>query len=132
LNALQEARIPSPSYVLDTGRGLLLVWLHEMIPAAAASRWAAVEKCIVAALADFGADRKATDVARVFRVVFSANSKAVPARRPVGMIWCLGAPTKPYRYVFDPLADAVLPFTRAQLHALRAEKASRPAKGENR
>lgn len=127
LNALQEARIPFPSYVLDTGRGLLLVWLHDMIPAAATSRWSAVEKRVVATLIEFGADRKATDVARVFRVVFSINSKAEPARRVVGMIWCLGNAANPYRYDFDTLAGEVLPFTRAQLHSLRAEKASRPA-----
>jgi len=122
---LDEARIPSPSYVLDTGRGLLLVWLHNLISAQAQPRWAAVERHIVAALKDFGADAKATDSARVFRLVGSMNSKAEVARCRVGMIWCIGDPSSPFRYDFDTLADDVLPFTRAELIALRVEKAKR-------
>jgi hypothetical protein len=41
------------------------------------------------------------------------------------MIWCIGDPSSPFRYDFDPLADDVLPFTRAELIALRVEKAKR-------
>lgn len=125
LNALQEKRLPLPSYALDTGRGLLLVWLHTFLPEGARSRWAAVERLLVEALAEFGADPKATDVARVFRVVGSVNSKADPVRQRVGMIWSRGEPASPARYDFDDLANEVLPFTRAELVALRAERVLR-------
>lgn len=125
LMMLRSQLIPPPSYALDTGRGLLLVWLHEYLPEKARTRWAAVEKRLVGALAELGADSKATDVARVFRIVGSINPKADPARSRVGMVWCLGDPASPDRYIFDDLANEVLPFTRAALHSLAAEKALR-------
>src|SRR5690606_35213891 len=39
LAALDEERIPPPSYAMDSGRGLYLVWLHELLPPAALKRW---------------------------------------------------------------------------------------------
>ncbi|WP_435657804.1 hypothetical protein [Brucella pituitosa] len=131
LDFLEENAIPAPSYVLDTGRGLNLVWLHDAMPRAALPRWSAVQKQLATTLKVFGADPKALDAARVFRVVGSVNSKADQDRRVVGMIWCQGEPSNPYRYIFDDLANEVLPLKRSELVSLRAERAKRRANGYN-
>lgn len=128
---LEEAGTPTPSYVLDTGRGLNLVWLHDLLPRAALSRWTAVQKQLADILKPFGADLKALDAARVFRVVGSVNSRADWDRRIVGMIWCQGDPASPYRHDFNSLADEVLPLKRSELVALRTERAKHRAGGEN-
>lgn len=131
LDVLAECGTPAPSYVLDTGRGLNLVWLHNAMPRAALPRWSAVQKQLAVTLKMFGADPKALDAARVFRVVGSVNSKAGQDRCKVGMIWCQGEPSNPYRYDFDDLAIEVLPLKRSELVSLRAERAKRRANGIN-
>ncbi len=125
LETLDDDGIPLPSYALDTGRGLNLVWLHGLVPRAALSRWSAVQKRLADALKPFGADMRALDAARVFRVTGSINGRAEWDRRTVGMIWCRSDPSNPYRYTFDDLADEVLPLTRTELVSLRSERAKR-------
>ncbi len=129
LEALGEAGIPAPSYVMRTGRGLCLVWLHELLPRAALPRWQAVQKCLAELLTPFAADKAALDAARVFRVSGSMNSRADPIDAEVRMIWCNGDVAEPFRHVFSDLADEVLPHTRAKLFSLSAERAIRKAQG---
>ena len=122
LNALLEARIPSPSFAVSTGQGLALVWLHTPIPRAALPRWNACQRHIWQALKHLGADRCALDAARVLRVVgtrHSGTGTRVEALTPTGEVWS-----------FDALADEVLPVPRAELHALAAERAKRKARGK--
>ncbi|MGO4480296.1 hypothetical protein [Rhizobium sp. 2TAF27] len=129
---LEERRLPLPSYILSTGRGLVCVWLLELLPFAVLPRWNAVQKALAEALTDFGADKRALDAARVFRLAGSVNSKADQDRRHVGMIWCQGSPETPTRHEFGTLADEVLPFTQAELVSLRATRATRKATGLDR
>lgn len=129
---LEGEGLPLPSYVLDSGRGLNLVWLHDLVPRAALSRWSAVQRQLAEALKKFGADMRALDAARVFRVAGSINSRAEWDRRRVGMIWCEGDPANPFRYSFDALADEVLPLTRDEIVSLRAERAKRKAEGKSK
>ncbi|MCZ8548053.1 hypothetical protein OOJ09_28080 [Mesorhizobium qingshengii] len=124
---LEDEGLPQPSYVLNSGRGLLLVWLHELLPRRALPRWNRVQQRLAEALKSFGADKRALDAARVFRLVGSVNSKAEWERRKVSMIWCQGSPEMPTRYLFDTLADEVLRFTRCELVLLRNERAKRRA-----
>lgn len=128
---LEDQGLPQPSYVLNTGRGLLAVWLHELLPRAVLPRWNLVQQTLAEVLKPFGADKRALDAARVFRLSGSINSKAEWDRRTVGMIWCQGMPDTPNRYVFDTLADEVLPFTRGELVLLRGERAKRRAAGQD-
>lgn len=132
LGHLEEAMLPHPSYILSTGRGLVCVWLTELLPRAALPRWNAVQKRLGAVLEPFGADRRAQDAARVFRLVGSHNSRADHDRRTVGMVWCHGSPEAPTRNVFGTLADEVLPVTHADLISLRAERAKRKAEGKDK
>lgn len=132
IDHLEAAMIPLPSYILSTGRGLVCVWLTELLPRAVLPRWNAVQKRIRTVLETFGADRRALDAARIFRLCGSENSLAEWDRRTVGMVWCQGSPEAPTRHVFGTLADEVLPITQAELISLRAERAKRKAEGGDR
>lgn len=131
LRHLEDAMVPHPSYILSTGRGLVCVWLTELLPRAVLPRWNGIQKRLGAVLEVFGADKRALDAARVFRLAGSENSRAEWDRRTVRMIWCHGSPEAPARHVFSTLADEVLPVTHAELVSLRAERAKRKAKGKD-
>lgn len=132
LATLAEAKIPPPSFVMDSGRGLCLVWLHELLPPAVLKRWNLVQDRIGEVLAEFGADVNAKDAARVFRVAGSIHSEAEKDRRRVRLFWIQGSPGEPFRYSFDALADQVLPYTREQVVSFRAERAKRRASGKGK
>ncbi|WP_139069772.1 sigma factor-like helix-turn-helix DNA-binding protein [Tardiphaga robiniae] len=129
LPALDDAKIPPPSFVMDSGNGLHAVWLHGLLPKAAEKRWNLVQERLLDALKPFGADPNAKDAARVLRLSGSWN----PAARGIGrghvhLVWIQGSEiAKPFRYDFDALADEVLPLTRAEIVVLRAERAKRRA-----
>ncbi len=131
LGSLADQGVPAPSYILRTGRGLCLVWLHELLPRNVLPRWQAVQKRLSGFLTRFGADKMALDAARVFRVAGSINSRADPLDAEVRMIWCNGTPISPFRHVFGDLADEVLVHTRAELVSLSAERAKRKAQGRD-
>jgi hypothetical protein len=122
LETLALHRMPEPTFALATGRGLALIWLHSPVPRAALPRWRACQKAIHDALRHLGADRLATDAARVLRLVGTRNSRSgslVEAITPVGQVWN-----------FDTLADEILPIPRAELVALRLERAARRTRGQ--
>jgi len=129
--SLEEQGLPLPSYVLSTGRGLVCVWLTELLPFSVLPRWNLVQRTLADRLTDFGADKRALDAARVFRLVGSVNSRADWDRRHVGMVWCQGTPEAPTRHAFSTLADEVLPFTQAEIVSLRATRATRKAEGRD-
>lgn len=67
--------IPEPNMVIFSGRGLVLIWNIEPIPFMAMPLWRAVENFFMEQLKDLGADSKATDPARIFRLAGTVNSK---------------------------------------------------------
>lgn len=67
--------IPDPNVVIFSGRGLVLIWNIEPIPYMAMPLWRAVENYLVQALTAVGADAKASDPARIFRLPGTINSK---------------------------------------------------------
>ncbi len=73
-----EKDIQEPSAVIDSGRGLYLVYFLEKTISTVKSRrlFKLVATTLVNELADYGADRKCTDVSRIIRVVGSINSKS--------------------------------------------------------
>ncbi len=90
LEALARAGMPAPSFAVATGRGLALVWLHTPVPRAALPRWRACQGAVHDALRHLGADRLATDAARVLRLVGTGNGASgtlVEALTPVGEAW---------------------------------------------
>ena len=67
--------IPEPNMVIFSGRGLVLIWNIVPIPHMVMPLWRAVENYLMNALKDLGADPKATDPTRVFRLAGTINSK---------------------------------------------------------
>lgn len=68
--------IPRPNLIVDSGRGLYLIWLINSVPSKALPLWKAVEEYLYSVLKPFGADRQALDPTRVLRVPGSINSKS--------------------------------------------------------
>lgn len=68
--------IPRPNLIIDSGRGLYLIWLLNSVPSKALPLWKAVEEYLYSVLKQFGADRRALDPTRVLRVPGSINSKS--------------------------------------------------------
>ncbi|EGT4142459.1 DNA-binding response regulator [Clostridium perfringens] len=69
-------RIPTPNYVIDSGRGMYLIWLINAVPSQALPLWKAVQDYLYKQLKEFGADRQALDATRILRVPGSINSKS--------------------------------------------------------
>lgn len=68
--------IPIPNYVIDSGRGMYLIWLINSVPGKALPLWKAIQEYLFYNLKSFGADRQALDATRVLRVPGSINSKS--------------------------------------------------------
>lgn len=120
---LRDSDLPTPSYVLSTGRGLVCVWLHDLVPRRALPRWQAIQHALAGSLKEFGADMKALDAARVFRIAGTTNSKADATVRPTFI-------GDTYRWDFEDFAREVLPVERGQLIMISAERARRRAERE--
>ena len=67
--------IPIPNYVIDSGRGMYLIWIINAVPSKALPLWKAVQEYLYNQLKYFGADRQALDATRILRVPGSINSK---------------------------------------------------------
>lgn len=109
LDALTSSRIPHPSFVVHSGRGIHLYWPIEAAPASCLPIWQRVQDEIIKALRPVGADPAARDCTRVLRLIGSINSKngvTVQGLVLSGTVWSL-----------DELAAEVLP-----------EPAARPAR----
>lgn len=74
----EDIDFPTPSFYVDSGRGLYIMWLLETTYATAKSKkyWKMIEETLIEQFKDFGADSKVKDPARVLRVVGTTNSKS--------------------------------------------------------
>lgn len=70
-----ERKIPEPTYILNSGYGLNLIWRIKRTPAQALPLWRTIQEYFYQEFELYGADRKALDVTRVFRVDGSYNAK---------------------------------------------------------
>jgi len=66
--------VPTPTFVIDSGRGLYLWWALEG-GEHRAELWSSIERQLVYKLLPYGADTHCTDAARIMRVVGTVNSK---------------------------------------------------------
>lgn len=67
-------KIPVPTFVINSGRGLYLIWkINE--DRNALPRWTNVEKYLFEQCKEFNADPQALDAARILRVPYSINGK---------------------------------------------------------
>ena len=67
--------IPQPSMIVDSGRGIHLYWKIEHAPYAAIKTWQELQDYFYYKLKHLGADKQATDAARILRVPGTINSK---------------------------------------------------------
>lgn len=68
-------KIPIPNFIMDSGRGLYLIWSIKKLPSMALPLWKAVQDYFWNQLKELGADRQALDATRILRVPGSINSK---------------------------------------------------------
>lgn len=99
---LEDTRLPKPSIVVFSGRGLHLYWLHNPVPAQVLPVWQRMQDTLIHALKPFGADDCAKDCTRVLRLVGSINSKNNAVVR--------GLVLDPVPWVFRDLTNEVLGF----------------------
>ena len=77
LQCVAAAGIPSPTFIIRSGRGVHLYWQIDPVPAKALAVWQQVQDTILAELKKQGlpVDMKARDCTRVLRLAGSVNSK---------------------------------------------------------
>ena len=68
-------KIPVPTFIIDSGNGLYLLWKLRDEDRKALPRWNRVQNYLYETLKGLGADAACTDAARVLRVPFSVNGK---------------------------------------------------------
>lgn len=68
--------IPISNYVIDSGRGIYLIWVINSVPSMALPLWKAVQDYLYEQLKCLGADRQALDATRILRSPGSTNSKS--------------------------------------------------------
>jgi DNA-binding CsgD family transcriptional regulator len=71
----EEGKIPKPSMLVDSGRGLHVYWRIEHAPMGAWMTWQALQDHFYKQLRHLGADPQATDSARLLRLPGTINSK---------------------------------------------------------
>jgi len=69
-------KIPRPNLIIDSGRGLYLIWIIEPVPYKALPLWRVIQKYLYEQIREFGADRMAIDPTRVLRLIGSTNTKS--------------------------------------------------------
>lgn len=70
-----KGKIPKPTMIVDSGRGLHIYWRIEHAPKGAIYTWQELEDYLYYQLKHLGADIRATDCARVLRLPGTINSK---------------------------------------------------------
>ncbi len=107
--------IPIPSLIIFSGRGLQAKWLLEnALPRQALPRWNAVQRHLVDALLDLGADTGAKDASRVLRCVDTVNTKSGKIAKIVHLTEG-ETKGKPIHYDFEYLTECVLPIARHEI-----------------
>lgn len=71
----ERKEIPMPSMIISSGRGLHIYWRIKNAPYGALSTWQELEDMLYFKLKSLGADKKATDGARVLRLPGTLNTK---------------------------------------------------------
>lgn len=77
-NKVENDRVPKPTFIIDSGRGLYVLWLIESAPGKfknVQNLYNRVQRFIYENFKEIGADPKAIDLMRVLRVPGSINTK---------------------------------------------------------
>lgn len=71
-----DTAIPCPTFVIDSGRGLYLIWKLQNEDRNALPRWKNVQEYLCKTLEPLGADPACKDCARILRIPYSTNGKS--------------------------------------------------------
>ncbi len=115
LDVLASARMPAPSFAVESGRGLHLYWLLQATPAQALPVWQRLQDTLITTLEQVGVDKACRDCTRVLRLAGTINSKSQTECRGIlltGVEWDL-----------HTLADEVLGHRTAKKPEPRSRKA---------
>jgi hypothetical protein len=124
LAELTSGSAPAPSVIVHSGYGLHAVWLLRESSRDKA-RWRAVQRALVRAFADYGADpRCAPNEACILRLVPYANRKLSPKGVATALVMQSGA-----RYDLAELLDAFAPPERFMASQGRLLPLGRPKQG---
>ena len=119
LEHCEKNRIPFPSAIICSGRGLYLKWyLKHSAPANALPKWNLIQESLVDAFEPLGVDRRARDASRVLRPIGSWNSKAGRFVEPLWMLRDSESATA-WQYSLRELGDAMLPLTEAEYLSMK-------------
>lgn len=117
-----DGALPTPSYAVESGRGVHLYWLLEAVPAQALPVWQAIQTRLISVL---GADPACADCTRVLRLVGTRHSKT--GAEVVGYV------ITGQRWTLHHLADEVLGFRPAapvtSIQRAKAKRAVQTATG---
>jgi hypothetical protein len=103
-----ENKIPYPSIVIFSGRGLQAKWLLEKpITRQLLPWWNGVQAALSKIFCNLGADGQARDVSRVFRLVGTTNLKS--KERVIVMHVTHDEGQEPKRYCFEFLTEVFMP-----------------------
>jgi DNA-binding transcriptional regulator YiaG len=75
IDLLHKKKMPQPSMIVYSGRGMHLYWLIEPAGRERLPLWQRVQNALVESLTDMHSDPKARDCTRVLRLVDTVNSK---------------------------------------------------------
>lgn len=131
LNRCYDRGIPFPSYIMSSGQGVLVVWLHERQKPAALPVWRAMQRGLHNHFADMGSDPRALPCTMMFSV--AGRTRKI---RKTGVERLVEVIHPQYvdeieRYGFTFLREALLKFTPKEVAAhLKAQAAKRAAKAK--
>lgn len=100
LSYIEEAGLPAPGLVMETGRGAHVYWLLEPTPATALPIWQAIEDHLIDCLRPIKADPAVRDCTRMLRLAGSLNGK--------NGAYVKGVQRSNQRWSIEALAQAVL------------------------
>jgi hypothetical protein len=121
LEVLREAKMPMPSFVVFSGRGIHCYWRLEPTHSGRLPLWQRVQDALVGVLGNIGSDDRARDCTRVLRLVGTVNTKNGQEVRGLiltGQAWSL-----------DELANAVLGKPKARVIDFVAAKERKEKQG---
>ena len=124
LTRCDDELIPPPSLATFSGRGLLLVWLHNPAPAAALPRWKAMQERLHQVFHGLGVDNSGKTCTKVFRIPGSVN------RENVVRVIYPRTPAEVVRWDFEDLARELLPGTRSQARREQQSREQPKARGK--
>ena len=124
LEALSEAGMPAPTFMVLSGRGIHFYWLLEPLPAKTLPTWQRIQDTLVHALAPIGADYRSKDCTRLLRLAGTVNSRNGAEVRGYwlsGDVWTL------HELADEVLGPRVRPATVFDLKAQATRRRRKPA-----